>query len=159
MDQKIVPYGLFEENKLMKFNVTNNFQSSSIFELKDHSIFYPEIHVTETKEVQCYRLDSLIQVSPSYLPWHDFDFINVDTQGAELAVLKGLGLYLNQGSIKGVYLEVNERSLYENIPLVDEIDTFMRQHGFARLVSHWTDEGWGDALYLKCVVSKKSSTR
>jgi FkbM family methyltransferase len=147
----IVPYGLFNENKLLKFNVTNNFQSSSLFDLGKHSQYYPSIKVVALKEIQCYRLDSLIELEPPFLPWSDFNFINIDTQGAELAVLQGLGKHINNVSLKGIYLEVNRESLYLGIPLVEEIDRFLQNHGFHRVLTAWTGEGWGDALYLKTV--------
>ncbi|MBF0329837.1 MAG: FkbM family methyltransferase [Nitrospirae bacterium] len=151
IEQFIVPYALFDENKVLKLNVTNNFQSSSVFELDRHSAYYPQIIVSEIKEVQAYRLDSLIEAKQCHLPWIDFDFINIDTQGSELAVLKGLGNYISQQSLKGIFLEVNSESLYKGIPLVSEIDEFLARHSFFRVLTNWTKEGWGDAFYLKSV--------
>jgi FkbM family methyltransferase len=153
MNQFVVPYALFDETKTLKFNITNNYQSSSVFALGKHAEYYPQIVVNEVREVQAFRLDSLIEVKPSYLPWWDFDFINIDTQGAELAVLKGLGKYIDQVSIKGVFLEVNSEMLYEGIPLVPEIDGFLSEHGFIRVLTAWTKDGWGDALYLKALTN------
>ena len=153
MNQLIIPYALFDENKTMKFNITNNMQSSSLFDLDKHLLYYPQITVSEVKMVQAYRLDALINVTPRYLPWSDFDFINIDTQGAELAVLKGLGSYIDQPSIKGIYIEVNFESLYKEIPLITEIDQFLLLHRFHRMITKSTKDGWGDALYLKDIVS------
>lgn len=151
MKQFIAPYALFDENKALKFNVTNNFQSSSIFELDKHAIYYPQIVVNEVKDIMAYRLDSLIEVEPCYLPWFDFDFINIDTQGAELAVLKGLGKYISQPSIKGIFLEVNSEPLYKGIPLISEIDAFLSRQSFYRILTKWTNDGWGDAFYIKSI--------
>jgi FkbM family methyltransferase len=151
LSNTIIPYGLFNENKVLKFNVTNNFQSSSLFELGSHSQYYPGIKVVESKNIHCYRLDALMDVNPPLLPWLDFNFINIDTQGAELAVLQGLGRHIDNASIKGIYLEINKESLYLGIPLVDEIDKYLKTYGFHRVLSAWTQEGWGDALYLKSI--------
>jgi FkbM family methyltransferase len=154
MQQTIIPYALWDKDETLTFNVTNNFQSSSFFELETHATHYPDIVVTETKQIQAFRLDNLIEMEPGYLPFADFDFINIDTQGAELAVLKGLGRHIGQPSIKGIYLEVNAEPLYKGIPLVAEIDDYLGGHGYCRIVTKWTKAGWGDALYLKSVVGR-----
>jgi FkbM family methyltransferase len=149
LKQVIIPYALWNYNTSLDFHITNNYQSSSFLELQEHLKYYPGIIVTETRKINAYRLDSLIDLKPSILPWSDFDFINIDTQGAELAILQGLGDYIKQGSIKGIYLEVNQEPLYKNIPMVHEIDQFLTQFCFFRILTKWTQEGWGDALYLK----------
>jgi FkbM family methyltransferase len=151
MDHFIVPYALFDENRQLKFNVTNNYQSSSVFELDKHAQYYPQIVISEVKQIQACRLDSLIELEDKYLPWTDFDFVNIDTQGAELAVLKGMGLYISQPSLMGVFLEVNRESLYKGIPLISEIDEFLFGKGFHRVLTKWTKEGWGDAFYLRSI--------
>ena len=149
IDSLIIPRALWNDNTRLNFNITNNEQSSSFFELKNHSNYYPDVVVTEKKYINAYRLDSIINLEPNLLDWHDFDFINIDTQGAELAILQGIGNYLNQDSLKGIYVEVNSEELYKGIPMVDEIDSYLRQFNFHRCLSHWTNVGWGDALYVK----------
>jgi FkbM family methyltransferase len=135
---------LWDKNELLTFKVTNNFQSSSFFDLGCHSRYYPNIKVVEHKKLMAYRLDSL-----DSLAFYDFEFINIDTQGAELKILKGMGNLILSSSIKGIYLEVNKEALYKDIPLVDEIDQYLINYGFKRTLSKWTDEGWGDALYVQ----------
>lgn len=149
IDSQIIPYALWEESKELELNVTNYDQSSSVFELDKHTNYYPTIVVKEKIKIAAYRLDALIEVSPKFLNWHDFDFINIDTQGAELAILKGFGKYLSSDSLKAIYLEVNSETLYKNIPLVDEIDNFLAEFNFHRCITAWTQAGWGDALYIK----------
>ena len=146
---QIVPVALWDRNMKLNFNITNNSQSSSFFDLEDHAIFYPEITVSEEREVMAYRLESLLATSPMKLLFSDFEFINIDTQGAELAILKGMGSFLYQPSVKAIYLEVNKKELYKNIPLVDEIDLFLLPYQFYRIRSKWTNDGWGDALYMR----------
>lgn len=149
MNQQICPIALWDKNEILKFKITNNFQSSSFFDLNTHSSHYPNIVVTEEKDVQALRLDSIISHSDNLLIFNDFEFINIDTQGAELAILKGFGNHINSNSIKGIYLEVNKEKLYEDIPLVDEIDSFLSGFDFYRIKTKWTPAGWGDAFYLK----------
>jgi FkbM family methyltransferase len=145
----LIPKALWNDNTQLNFNITNNGQSSSFFELKNHSNYYPDVVVAEKKYINAYRLDSIIESTPNILEWHDFDFINIDTQGSELAILQGIGKYLDQDCLKGIYVEVNSEELYKGIPMVDEIDSYLRQFNFHRCVSHWTNAGWGDALYVK----------
>jgi hypothetical protein len=112
--------------------------------LERHAKYYPNIKVIEQKQVMACRLDCL-----DNLAFYDFEFINIDTQGAELAILKGMGGLILSPSIKGIYLEVNKEALYKDIPLVDEIDEYLINYGFIRVLSKWTNEGWGDALYVQ----------
>jgi len=150
MTQHIIPCALWDEDSHFDFHVTNNPQSSSFFELSKHSDYYPSITVERIEKIKTYRLDTLINRSPKILPWSDFDFLNIDTQGAELSILKGLGSFIDSDSLKGIYLEINSEPLYKNIPLVDEIDDFLRAHGFFRVLTKWwATHGWGDGFYLK----------
>ncbi len=149
MQQYVFAHPLLDENRVVQFHITNNSQASSVFALDRVSHFYPQIVEQEVRDVQAYRLDSLMAGTPSHLPWTDPDFINIDTQGAELPILQGMGTYIDQPSLKGIYLEVNSETLYKGAPVVTEIDAFLAQHGFSRVMTHWTNAAWGDAFYLK----------
>jgi FkbM family methyltransferase len=149
LNQQIIPAALWDSDTKLKFKITNNPQSSSFFDLEDHAKFYPQITVSEEREIQAYRLESLLDATPRQVMFSDFEFINIDTQGAELAILKGMGKYLSQPSVKAIYLEINRQELYKEIPLVDEIDAFLQPHHFYRIKSKWTTEGWGDAIYIR----------
>lgn len=154
---KICPIALWDTNTELDFHITNNIQSSSLLRLKEHSKFYPNIIVNETKRIKVYRLDTIFQIYRDLEMFSDFNFINIDTQGAELMILRGMGSYLTQGSVKAIYLEVNKEELYENIPLVDEIDNFLTDFKFYRLKTRWTESGWGDALYIRSQVLGEKS--
>ena len=149
LNQQIIPAALWDSDTKLKFKITNNPQSSSFFDLEDHAKFYPQITVSEEREIQAYRLESLLDATPRQVMFSDFEFINIDTQGAELAILKGMGKYLHQPSVKAIYLEINRQELYKEIPLVAEIDAFLQPHHFYRIKSKWTTEGWGDAIYIR----------
>ena len=124
-----------------KFQITNNSQSSSLFQLAEHLTRYPGIVQSEERIVTTIRLDELIPSS------EDFDFVTLDIQGAELEALKGLGERL--AGVRWVFTEVNSRMMYEGIPLVDELDRYLEQFGLMRVVTVWNKAGWGDALYAK----------
>jgi FkbM family methyltransferase len=149
LDNQIIPYALWNENTELEFNITNFNQSSSFFELEMHAEYYPNIIVESKKRINAFRLDSLITIKDTFLKWHDFDFVNIDTQGAELAILQGFGDYLAADSLKAIYLEVNSEQLYKGIPTVDEIDSYLTQFNFFRCKTAWSNAGWGDAFYLK----------
>jgi FkbM family methyltransferase len=128
-------------------HITNNGQSSSLYELAEHSHEYPSIVRVDEIEVSTVRLDRLLSSSEK------FDFLNLDVQGAELEALMGLGGMLSQ--VKWVYSEVNRSELYSGIPLVAELDNFLKQEGFVRVCTAWTTAGWGDALYCRRSFSPK----
>lgn len=145
----IVPFGLHDANTTLQLNITNGLQSSSFYELGTHADHYPMIAVTERREMQVFRMDSLLDANPPVLPWTDFDFLNVDTQGAELAVIKGMGQRLADARLCAIYLEVNSEPLYTGIPLINEIDAYLESFSFVRVITAWTKAGWGDALYVR----------
>lgn len=135
-----------ENGQLVTFHVSNNgSQSSSILELGTHAQVHPEVHYIETIEMTTTRLDRLFQ--SEFVDVSNYDFLNIDLQGAELKALKGLG-----GLIKGfkwAYLEVNRKELYKGCALVDDIDYYLGAYGFERVETFWTGFEWGDALFVK----------
>ena len=147
INQKLINCALWDRDEQINLHVTNNLQSSSAFELGTHKDWYPEIKRTGSLPVPAYRADTLARLNLIELP--KIQFVNIDTQGAELAALKGFGDHLVNGGILGIYLEVNREPLYKGIPLVDEIDDFLGDSEFSRVWTTWTEAGWGDAFYLK----------
>ena len=130
-----------ETGVVRDFHLANNGQSSSLFDFAEHQIFHPEIHFTSESQVTTIRLDELIPASEM------FDFVNLDIQGAELDALKGLSSRL--GEVRWIYCEVNRRTLYKDIPLIGDLDFFLGEFGFRRVVVAWTPAHWGDALYVR----------
>ena len=123
------------------FKVTNNAQSSSLLNLGTHKSDYPEVLVIKETNVKTERLDRCVSGK-------NFDFINIDIQGAELQALIGLGELI--GQVKWIYLEINKKQVYENCSTALELDTFLEANGFRRIETRWIlFKGWGDALYIK----------
>lgn len=134
-----------EDNKLYKFYITNNGQSSSILELDKHKIHHPQIHISEIISVYSKKMETLL--SENNININDYDFLNIDIQGAELLALKGFGDLLN--NIKYIYTEINTNTLYKDCALVSEIDEYLEGFGFKRVETSMTDFEWGDAFYIK----------
>lgn len=127
------------KGKKIQLNVTNDTQSSSVFELNLHKKFYPDILVEKVIFLKSIILEDVLK------DYSDIDFINLDIQGAEYEALKGLRSFKN---IKFIYCEVNKKPLYHGITLVADIDVFLKERGFVRIYTVWAPrKGWGDALY------------
>lgn len=86
------------------------------------------------------------------------DFIHMDVQGAELNVLDGAKKILN--NILLIWLEVENIELYKNQPLKKEIENFMHQWGFKKLVDT-VNYISGDQLYInkKLYIQKYGHTK
>jgi hypothetical protein len=119
----------------------NQGQSSSILEPKLHISQYPHIVFNDREVVQINKLDN-IQFEKS-----NFNMINIDVQGYELEAFKGAIETLN--SIDIIYTEVNRDEVYLNCAKVYELDDFLDQYNFKRVITTWDGKTWGDALYLK----------
>jgi FkbM family methyltransferase len=98
----------------------------------------------------------------------DPDFLKLDVQGAELAVLRGATKTLQQ-QLVGVQIEVCFVPLYEGQPLFSDVDTFLREFGFELFdlsCEFWKRDSrvgdargqlvFADALYLKSAEATSS---
>jgi FkbM family methyltransferase len=129
------------------FFVTNNGQSSSVLPLGTHLTSHPEVHVTHTLQLVTTTVDQLAADNG----FDGLDLLNVDLQGAELQALRGSTTTLQE--MKYVYTEVNRDAVYEGAALIGELDAFLAERGFTRMVTRWTTAQWGDALYVRPPVS------
>jgi FkbM family methyltransferase len=134
-----------QDDQEITFNVSNNVQSSSVLELKTHLTEHPWVHYVTKITQKSITLDTFL--SRNGLNPEDYDFWNFDIQGAELMALKGATGALKYA--KALYLEVNEKELYQNCAMMTEIDSFLSIHGFKRVLTEMTRHGWGDALYTR----------
>lgn len=133
----------------VSFYVASNSQASSALPMRVHLLEYPGIHVDQEIQVRARRLEKLI---PEDFP--PIDFINLDVQGSELRVLKGLGSRINE--VLAIYSEVNIKELYSGCAMLEELDGWLLDRGFVRVDWELTKAGWGDALYLRANVLPKA---
>jgi len=119
----------------------NNGESSSILEPSTHLTAKPEIsfHLSSEK-VKVQRFD--------YFGISNVDFVNIDTQGYELEVIKGFGEELNK--IKFLHCEINRNYVYKNNVLVKDLDSYLNKNNFTRVKTNWGkyNEPYGNAIYL-----------
>jgi FkbM family methyltransferase len=127
----------------VRFHISSNGQSSSMLDLGLHSHYYPEITYTHDFESETKCLRDVLR------PYDDieFNFVNLDIQGAELKALQGMEEYLSR--VEYIYTEVNRDYVYENCSLVGEMDEYLVQFGLYRVETGWTDCQWGDAFYIR----------
>lgn len=133
------------------FQITNNGSaSSSLLNLKTHLTEHPNVHVVERRRVRTVSLNTLFE--KHRIPYDRYDFINLDIQGVELRALRGATHILPH--VHAIYTEVNIRELYEGCAMMHEIDAFLADYGFQREATEMTSHGWGDALYVRSLLSQ-----
>jgi FkbM family methyltransferase len=139
----VVEAACWSGEKTITIHRAINGQSSSVLEPKLHLTVHPQVKfLPATETIVTKRLD---QVLPAHAT---FDFINVDTQGSELEIIKGLGQRLLQ--VNWAYVEVNEVEHYTGCALLPEVDAYLGEKGFVRALRLKADSaGWGDALYVR----------
>jgi FkbM family methyltransferase len=134
-----------KDGEELDFHQTNNDASSSLLELGEHLEIYPSIREISKQRVITTTVDSALRAW-DYKP-EQFDFANLDLQGYELKALRGMTACLPH--LQWIYTEVNFSELYKGCCLVGELDDFLEDHGFKRILTADTGLKWGDAYYVK----------
>jgi len=75
------------------------------------------------------------------------DLLYLDTQGAELSVLKGATRFLRQ--VHYIFTEVSRGGLYENDVNHMTLTEYLDSQGFSLAFLYLNRHGWGDALYIE----------
>jgi len=116
-----------QDNIEHKFHISNNGGcSSSIFDLKLHKDIWPEVAYNKTITLQSVTLTSLFETER--IRADDYDALIMDTQGAEMLVLKGAEAILN--GFKFIKTEVADFESYAGCCQLQDIDQFLKQRGF-----------------------------
>lgn len=124
-------------------HVSNNGgQSSSLLNLGTHKTQHPDVHYVKDIPVVMRRIDCLIPE----MVIQNYDFLNVDVQGFEGQVLRGMGDYLKY--FKWLYLEVNRGQVYEGNDEVQTINEYVSGFGFRGVEERWIGN-WGDKLFVR----------
>ena len=141
-----------EDDRDVNFYVTTNFRaaSSSMLRLAKHLEHYPKITVDKTLNLKTKRFDTFAKENAINLK--KYNFLNMDVQGAELKVLRGIGDLVK--NFDYVYSEINIDHLYENCALLPELEDYLEQYGFVRKETNMTKFDWGDAIFVKKEICK-----
>lgn len=133
------------DNNFVDFYLTNNGQSSSMLEMDRHKQHHPSVYVYKKIQLKSIRLDTLIKTEKINIS--NYNFLNLDIQGAELLALKGMSNNLNH--VDYIYTEVNVADVYKGCSKLDDLDIFLLDYGFKRVELKMTPYEWGDAFYIK----------
>ena len=128
------------------FNVfNNNGASSSIFEANEDEWMWKRVKKIDETILTSTRMTNILIRHQ----WTNqtFDLV-LDTQGAELEVLKGFDHYIQ--NVNMMKLEVSKKEIYKGGVLFDELDQFLRVQGFS-LSKEFIDNipDHGDVVYLR----------
>lgn len=116
-------------------------KSSSLLPPELHRDIFPWVRFDQVVEVPTERLDHVTE----RVRIDGIDFIHLDVQGAELAVLRGAGALLDR--VRAVWMEVEAIPLYRGQPLKPEVEAFMTGHGF-EMRKDTVGSVSGDQLYV-----------
>ena len=135
------------DNKITSFNIANNYQSSSILNLHLHKKYHPSVKMIKSINIESITINKFFK--ENNINNTNYNFWNLDIQGAELLALKGAGDILENVDI--LYLEVNNKEVYKDCCLVTDLDTYLSNYNFKRIhTQYWNDVcGWGDAIFIK----------
>ena len=118
------------EGKEYQFHIANNEgQSSSILELQHHKDIWPDVNYTTSISLKSTTLSSLLKkkrVDPC-----NYQALVMDTQGAELLVLKGSAPVLD--NFKYIKTEVADFESYEGCCQLVDINAFMNKNGYVEI--------------------------
>ncbi len=128
--RRIFPVAVGRTNELLPFFVTKNPACSSFLEPNQQFFgqFLDAAGDTEVRSV----IELPVVTLDEYLPEagiNSIDFIELDTQGSELDILKGAETFL-KNTVLGLRVEVEFSPIYKNQPLFSDVDSFVRSCGF-----------------------------
>lgn len=119
-----------------------------------HLIEYPDISYDNTIKLKSNTIDTIYNVNN--IDKTKYNMWNICVQGAELKALQG-GIN-NINNIDVIFMKVYNKELYDNCPNTYDIDKFLLKYNFNRVITEYTINGWGVALYVKKNIAYKYKT-
>lgn len=141
-----------KDDELCTFHVADNEDglSSSVLAPGRHAEFYPGIRFENTLQIRSVTLDTLmakLTAEGLVRDPRDYDLLFMDTQGAELMVLRG-GMNVLNGT-KAVWTEVSHGGLYQGDVRLPDLIAFFDRAGFDLYRLVVGRKTWGDALFVR----------
>lgn len=127
------------------FNISSNRgMSSSIFPLGRHGDIVPGVRYVENLVMRTSRVDTILK---EHYRLDDFNLAVIDTQGADLLVVRGLGRFIDY--LDAIYIEVSDTPLYEGGASFHEIYRYLDALGFNLAMLKTTNTDWGNAFFKR----------
>jgi FkbM family methyltransferase len=128
-DASIVATALGEEDGVATLFITSDPGCSSLLKPTAEAQAIPDLgyrlKIERSASLTLQRADDVFARQALPQP----DFLKIDTQGTELAILKGFGVLLD--GVVGLEIECELHPIYEGQPLLTEICDWLRLRGFA----------------------------
>jgi hypothetical protein len=134
-----------KDNVEYTFNISNNTESSSIFDMKTHSHYHPDTYYVDTKKLKSTTIDTFYKNND--IDVGKYDMWNICIQGSELLAL--LGGSNNISSLKAIYIKIYTTEIYEGCPMINDIDSYLSGFNFSRVLTEISVYKWGYALYVR----------
>jgi hypothetical protein len=134
-----------KDNIEYTFNISNNTESSSIFNMKTHNHYHPDTYYIDTKKLKSTTIDTFYKNND--IDAVKYDMWNICIQGSELLAL--LGGSNNISGLKAIYIKIYTTEIYEGCPMVNNIDSYLSGFNFKRVLTEISVCKWGYALYVR----------
>jgi FkbM family methyltransferase len=123
---EIIPSGVWNQSGTVSISFTRKPMCSSHFTpnlpFLSRFLDVDRFDIVGSGQINCLTVDDLLASSGK-----EVDFIKLDLEGGELAVLEGAVATMR--SCIGMHVEVSFQSLRENQPLFGDVARFLQQHG------------------------------
>lgn len=134
-----------------RFHIANNCgASSSILDLKLHKDVWPQVVFDRSITLRSVTLTSFLEKEK--LDIADYDALVMDTQGAELLILRGALQIVDRFNY--IKVEVPDFEAYSNCCQLSDLNSFMTDHGFKefsrnRFARHPDGGSYYDIIYKR----------
>jgi len=129
-----------EHKNVFMYVSNDNQKNSSILKPKNYFKYNSNVYFPYSEEVEVNCLDSF--------EYTDYNYLHIDVSEYGLDILKGSLKTLD--NIDYLYCKViNNIELYEKNSLISDIDDFLSEKNMKRVETYWSNEFYGEALYIK----------
>lgn len=134
-----------KDNIEYTFNISNNTESSSILNMKEHTRYHPEVYYVDNKVIKSTTIDTFYKKNS--VDAAKYDMWNICIQGSELLALIGGAKHIP--SLKAIYIKIYTTEIYEGCPMVINVDEYLAPFGLRRVLTEISEFKWGYALYIR----------
>lgn len=142
---KTFPLALSDKSGRADFYVSSGSSdcSSSLLAPKDHLKYHPDVYFKSLIQVDVLNLDEWAGANGV----SRIDFMWLDMQGSELAMLKAAPKILQTVSV--IFMEVNFYEVYEGCPLYAEVKEWFENQGFRVIHEEFSWVDFGNVLFVR----------